>query len=184
MWRKIALGLAGLLLALAAIVATRPSAYRVERSAHVSAPSRMVYERISDFHRWAEWSPWAHVDPDMRQSFEGAPAGTGAEYTWSGNSQIGEGRMSITEARPDELVAIRIDFARPLRTTSTTELRLLPEGGGVRVTWAMEGRRDFVGKAVALVASVDDIVARDFEQGLDDLRRVAEGEATSGAAAP
>lgn len=183
MWKKIALGLAGLLLALAAIVAIRPAAYRVERSAHVSAPSRMVYERLSDFRRWAEWSPWAHVDPDMRQSFEGAPAGTGAEYTWSGDSRIGEGRMSITEARPDELVAIRVDFTRPLRTTSTTELRLLPESGGVRVTWTMEGRRDFVGKAVALVARLDDVVARDFEQGLDGLRRVAEGEATRGAAA-
>src|SRR5512132_3036897 len=114
MRRKILLGLVVLLVILAAVIASRPSTYRVERSAHVSAPSRAVYERISDFHRWAEWSPWAHVDPNMTQWFEGAPSGTGAAYAWSGNRQIGEGRMYITGTRPDELVAIRIDFTRPV----------------------------------------------------------------------
>jgi uncharacterized protein YndB with AHSA1/START domain len=181
MWKKILVGLAALLAILVAVIASRPATYHVERSALVAAPPRAVYERVADFRRWSEWSPWAHVDPKMKQSFEGAPSGTGAEYAWSGNSQIGEGRMSILEARPDERVAMRMDLTRPLKSTSTTELRLSPEGGGVRVVWVMDGRRNFAGKAVALLASMDARLGRDFEKGLEDLKRVAEAEAARGA---
>ena len=97
MWKKVLVGVAVLLVILFAVVASRPATYRIERSARIAAPPRAVYDRITDFHRWPEWSPWAHVDPNMKQSFEGAPFGTGAEYAWSGNSRIGEGRMSIIE---------------------------------------------------------------------------------------
>ena len=181
MWKKILVAVAALLAIFLAVVASRPAAYRVERSALVAAPPWVVYERIADFRRWSEWSPWAHVDPEMKQSFEGAPSGLGAEYTWSGNSQIGEGRMAIVAARADELVAIRMDLVRPLRSTSTTELRLVPATGGVRVSWVMDGRRDFAGKAVALLVGMDARLGRDFEKGLADLKKVAEGEVARGA---
>jgi len=51
----------------------------------------------------------------MRQAFEGAPAGTGAIYTWTGNKQVGEGRMTVTESRPNELIRIRLEFLEALR---------------------------------------------------------------------
>ena len=87
--------------------------------------------------------------------------------------------MSIIEARPAERVAIRIDLSRPLKSTSATELRLLPETGGVRVVWVMDGRRDFVGKAVSLLANMDAMVGADFEKGLAGLKKAAEAEATN-----
>ncbi len=86
--------------------------------------------------------------------------------------------MSIVEASPAERVAIRIDFSRPLKSTSTTELRLTPEDGGVRVVWVMDGRLNFVGKAVSILASMDSMVGGDFERGLAGLKKVAEAEAT------
>ena len=33
----------------------------------------------------------------MKQSFEGASAGTGAVYGWAGNADVGEGRMTIVD---------------------------------------------------------------------------------------
>ena len=40
----------------------------------------------------------------MKQTFEGSPSGPGAVYTWVGNKDVGEGRMTIVESRPDELI--------------------------------------------------------------------------------
>ena len=40
----------------------------------------------------------------MKQTHEGAPAGVGAIYSWAGNSDVGEGRMTIIESKPNELV--------------------------------------------------------------------------------
>ena len=49
----------------------------------------------------------------MKQTYEGAPAGTGASYTWAGNDQVGEGRMTLTESRPSDLIRIQLEFLKP-----------------------------------------------------------------------
>jgi uncharacterized protein YndB with AHSA1/START domain len=86
------------------VVALQPSEYRVARSATISAPPVAVFAQVNDFHKWEAWNPWGKMDPTMKQTFEGAPAGTGGVYSWSGNKEVGEGRMTITESRPNELI--------------------------------------------------------------------------------
>ncbi|HXK18635.1 MAG TPA: hypothetical protein VNG33_12570 [Polyangiaceae bacterium] len=51
--------------------------------------------QVNDFHAWSGWSPWEKLDPNLKRSYEGAPAGVGAKYAWVGNKQVGEGRMTI-----------------------------------------------------------------------------------------
>ena len=68
---------------------------------------------MNDFHKWEAWNPWAKLDPAMKQTYEGAPAGSGAIYAWAGNSQVGEGRMALAESRPDELIRINMEFLKP-----------------------------------------------------------------------
>jgi uncharacterized protein YndB with AHSA1/START domain len=174
MWKKIALALAAVLAVLAAVVTLRSPTFRVERATRIAAPAHAVYERLADFRRWAEWSPWAHVDPSMKQAFLGAPAGAGAEYTWSGNVQIGEGRMAILEARPDEHLAMTMDVLGPIRSSSRIAFQLAPDGDGVRVVWKLDGTYGFGGKAVSLVASMEEMLGRDFEEGLAKLKAVSE----------
>ncbi|HVP67647.1 MAG TPA: SRPBCC family protein [Anaeromyxobacteraceae bacterium] len=174
MVKKILFAVVGVVVLFGAYVATRPSAYRIERSAPVAAPPEVVYAQIADFHRWKDWSPWAHLDPKMRDTLGGAPAGLGAVYEWSGNDKVGEGRMTIVGARPNEEVDIRLEFLKPWSQTSRTEFRLKPEAGGTRVTWAMSGENDFVGKAYGVFVDMDRIVGRDFEKGLASLRTVSE----------
>jgi hypothetical protein len=41
-----------------------------------------------------ELSAVMKLDPAMRQTYEGAPAGIGAIYRWAGNREVGEGRMT------------------------------------------------------------------------------------------
>ena len=45
-------------------------------------------------------------DPALKRQYEGPKAGTGAVYAWQGNKDVGEGRMTITESKPAELVRI------------------------------------------------------------------------------
>src|SRR5688572_18237492 len=81
------------------VVAMQPADFRIERSATVAAPPHAVFEQVNDLHRWTAWSPWEKLDPAMKRTYEGAPAGAGASYSWSGNKQVGEGRMTITDSR-------------------------------------------------------------------------------------
>jgi hypothetical protein len=91
-------------------VATRPSSYHVERSASMAAPPEVVYAQVADFHAWAAWSPWEHLDPQMQRTYDGAPSGVGAIYAWTGNIKVGQGKMTITDAQPAQNVGIKLDF--------------------------------------------------------------------------
>jgi hypothetical protein len=113
MWKKILLAVAVLVVAAVAYVAIQPSTFRVARAAVIAAPAAVVYAQVADFHAWQAWSPWEKLDPDQRREISGPPSGTGAVYFWSGNDQVGEGRMTIVEARPGELVGIKLEFLKP-----------------------------------------------------------------------
>ena len=174
MIKKIVLALAAIVVVFVVIVALQPSEFRVTRSATIAAPPPAVFAQVNDFHKWDAWSPWAKLDPNMKKTHEGAPAGTGAIYSWSGNDQVGEGRMTLTESRPSELIRIKLEFMKPFAATNTTEFTFKPEGNQTVVTWSMFGTNNFIAKAFGLFMNMDKMVGGDFEKGLASMTSVVE----------
>jgi len=182
MLKRILLGFAVVVLLLVLIVAIQPADYRVSRSATIDAPPAAVFPHVNGFHKWNAWSPWAKLDPSARNSFEGPGEGEGAIFKWSGNDQIGEGEMTLTKSKPNELVETRIHFVRPFEDTSTAEFVFAPKGEGTDVTWSMLGHKNFIAKAVCLFMDMDKMLGGDFEKGLASLKSVVEAEEKNGSA--
>ena len=180
---KIAVVVMLILGGLAGFVATRPAEFRVTRSRTVTAPPDVVHAYVSDFAKWPAWSPWEKLDPAMKREISTVSGGTGALYHWSGNKEVGEGRMTITDSRPGQSVTIRLEFIKPWSATSTTRFDLTPDGSGTNVTWTMSGRNNFVGKAVCLFMNMDKTVGGDFEKGLASLDTVTAAAARAEAPA-
>jgi uncharacterized protein YndB with AHSA1/START domain len=174
---KILIGLAALVVLLVVVVALQPSEFRITRTATVAAPPSAVFAQVNDFHKWEAWSPWAKLDPAARNTFDGAPAGPGAVFAWAGNGQVGEGRMTIIESRPDELVRIKLEFMKPFAATNTAEFTFKPDGDRTAVTWSMYGHNNFIGKAVCLVMNMDKTLGGEFDKGLAAIKSVAEAAA-------
>jgi uncharacterized protein YndB with AHSA1/START domain len=182
--KYVLVGVAAVVVLFLIVVALQPSTYKVERSATIGAPPSVVFAQVNDFHKWAAWNPWDKVDPAMKKTYEGSPAGVGAVYAWVGNGDVGEGKMTITESRPGELVRINMEFFKPMAGTSTTEFAFAPQGnGGTLVTWSMSGENSFVGKAMCLFMNMDTMVGGQFEKGLADMKAAAESAAGTTAAA-
>lgn len=177
MLKKILLVLVAVVVVLAAVVATRPSEYRVVRSVVVAAPASVAYAQVADFHRWEPWNPFGKLDPAMKVDYGGAASGPGATYHWVSEGETGEGRMTITDARPGSEITIKLDFLKPMEDTATTTFIFEPDGAGTKVSWAMAGHLNLVGKAMCLVKDMDQMIGPMFEKGLADLKGVAEAEA-------
>ena len=158
------------------IVATRPSDFHVARSATIAAPPEAVFPHVNELKKWDTWSPWAKLDPNAKSTFEGPDAGVGAIMSWAGNNEVGEGKMTITESRPNELVRFKLEFYKPLAGVCTAEFSFKPEGDQTSVTWSMEGKNNFVAKAVSLFMDCDEMVGGQFEQGLANMKSIAETE--------
>jgi hypothetical protein len=172
----IAIAVVVLVVGLLVLILTRPGHFRIERSAHVAAPPDVIFPLINDFHQWDQWSPWEKMDPNLKRTYEGPSSGPGAVYGWTGNNKVGEGRMTILESRPGQLVSIKLVFIRPFAATNHTTFTLAPSDGGTRVTWAMEGQNTFMGKAMSLFMNMDKMIGKSFEEGLANLNTAAQAQ--------
>jgi hypothetical protein len=174
MWKFI---LAAIVVAIAAVLlfaATRPDTFRVERSVLIQAPAQRIHDQIQDFHHWQAWSPFEKLDPAMKREISGASCGIGALYAWDGNSKAGAGRMEIVESVPGQRVRIRLEFIRPMHTSSFADFSIVPEGNAQRVTWAMHGPQPYISKVMGLVFNMDRMLGKDFDEGLANLKRISE----------
>ena len=166
----LALAIAGVLI----YAATRPDSFRIERSATMKAPPEKIASFINDFHRWTVWSPWEKIDPALKRTYSGAESGKGAAYAWEGNSNVGAGRMEISETSPSKTV-IKLDFLKPLEAHNTAEFTLAPGAQGeTKVTWAMFGPSPYVSKLIGIFFNMDRMVGGQFEQGLANLKAASE----------
>jgi len=177
MFRKILIGLAVVVVGLVLVVTSRPSTFHIERSITIAAPPESAFVRVNDFHAWATWSPWEKMDPQMKRTFEGPPSGPGASYAWAGNDKVGEGRMTITDSRPNELIRIKLEFRKPFAATNTAEFAFKPGGDRTAVTWSMFGHNNFMSRAVFLFVDMDKALGSEFEKGLAAMKAAAEASA-------
>jgi uncharacterized protein YndB with AHSA1/START domain len=175
----ILIALAIIVAGLIVVVAKQPADFRITRSATIPAPPLVVFDEVNDFHRWAAWSPWARMDPTAKNTFEGTPAGVGSTFSWVGNAKVGEGKMTLLESRPSQLIRIRLDFLKPMKATNIAEFTFNPAGGGTLVTWTMTGTNNFMGKAFGLLVNCDKMIGGQFEEGLRNLSEVTATETTT-----
>ncbi len=174
MLSTIALGVGILIAAGLGLAAMRPDRFRVERSTRIAASPERIFSFIEDFRQWPAWSPYEKLDGNMQKSYSGAQAGTGAVYQWAGNQKAGEGRMEITKVAPPHSVTIRLDFLKPFEGHNTAEFTMAPDGDATRVTWAVYGPQTYLLKVMSLFVSMDKLLGREFEEGLGNLKSVAE----------
>ncbi len=176
MVKKILAVVAVVILGFVAFVATRPAEFVYLRKTTISAPPEVIFATLADFHNWRNWSPWDDMDPKMERKYEGTPAGQGAIYSWKGNDKVGEGRMTITEAKPNDFIAIKLEFLKPFEATNITTFTLTP-GAATEVVWKMEGKNAFVSKAAGVFMNMDKMIGDDFEKGLAKLKALTEAKA-------
>src|ERR1700686_1318476 len=174
MFKKIAIVVAVLLVAVLGFAMTKPDSFSVQRTTNIKAPPEKIFPLINDLHSWGSWSPWEKVDPAMKRTHSGAPSGQGAGYEWEGNAKVGKGRMEITDAAPPSSVTIKLDFLKPIEGHNIAEFTLVPQGDSTNVTWAMHGPAPFVSKVIQVFISMDSMLGKEFETGLSNLRGIAE----------
>lgn len=174
MLKIILIAVAAIVVLFPIIVSLRPSDFRVTRTGRINAPIGVVFENVNDLHKWEAWSPWAKLDPNAKNTYDGPISGTGASMAWVGNNKVGEGRMTITDSRPGEKVQFRLEFFKPFKATHTAEFTFKSEGEQTTVTWSMFGKNNFMGKAIGLFMNCDKMIGSQFEQGLANLNSVSQ----------
>ena len=168
--------LVGAVVVLVVLMMRQPDQIQVARTQTLDAPVSEVFSRVNTLSMWADWSPWATLDPEMVTTYDGPPAGVGASSHWSGNREVGEGRMTITESRPDNYILIHLEFIKPFTSESMSEFIFTPEGDRTAVTWTMIGENGLMNRLFGVFMDFDAMIGAQYEVGLSNLNRVVRGE--------
>jgi hypothetical protein len=158
------------------VVARRPDEFRIARTVLTVAAPEAAFALVNDLHRWQEISPYVKYDPNAEYTFSGPGSGTGAALAWAGNNKIGEGRMTIIASHPYEFVRMNLQFFKPFKVSNTVEFTFESEGKQTKVTWSMFGRSRFMCKVMGLFMSMDKMCGSQFEEGLANLKAIAEAQ--------
>jgi uncharacterized protein YndB with AHSA1/START domain len=175
--KKVLIGVVVLVVGFLGFVAMQPNEYSVTRSATVAATPEIVFPMVNDFHTWASWSPWDAMDATMKKTYDGPATGVGATYGWVGNDKVGEGKMTIVDAKPNQEVAIKLEFIKPFAAVNETTFTFAPAAGGTAVTWKMSAHNNMMTKAAGIFMNMDKMIGDDFEKGLAKIKTLAEAQA-------
>lgn len=175
MLKKVLIAVAVVLVLFVGFVAMRSPDIAITRSTTINAAPAVPYGYVSNFATWDQWSPWEKLDPNMKKTIEGAPGAVGSSYHWvSDKDDVGEGKMTLTSAKPPQTLDIALHFIKPFEAKNTITFHFLPKGDATDVSWSMTGRKDFMMKAVTLFMDMDAMVGADFEKGLAQLKELSE----------
>ena len=120
----VALAVAGLF----AYAARLPDTFRVERSTSIKAPADRIFPLINSLSAFHGWEPFSKLDPNIKITYGSPDSGKGANYTWAGNSRVGEGRITLTDSQPPSKVMMQLDMVRPMEAHNAVVFSLTPQG--------------------------------------------------------
>src|SRR3970282_2210801 len=125
--------------------ATRQDELHVERTISIKAPPDKIFALINDFRLWDGWTPY-NKDPAMKKTYSGSASGKGAVYAWEGNSEVGKGEISITDATPSSRIAFDLHMIKPFEARNVVVFTLKATGDSTEVMWGMDGKKNLIAK--------------------------------------
>jgi uncharacterized protein YndB with AHSA1/START domain len=146
--------------------------FTVTRTATINAPADKVYALIADPREWKKWSAWNQRDPAMEITYSGPPSGAGAKWAWKSKSQ-GDGEMTFTKAEIGRSLDYSLYFP-DFKTTSSGGFVFTPEGNATKVAWTMNGDMGSNPLFRWFALNADNMVGKDFSEGLANLKTLAE----------
>jgi len=166
----IAIGVIGIL----AYAATLPDNFQIQRSVSIKAPPERIFPLVNNLKTMNDWNPFAKQDPTIRLTYTEPASGKGAANDWTSDGRAGQGRLEITESVPPSRVTMRLDTIKPMEGHNTIVFALRPQADGTDVSWSMTGTCPYIAKVIQVFVSMDRMLGGTFEQGLADLKAMAE----------
>jgi effector-binding domain-containing protein len=149
-----------------------PSSFHIERSTDIEKHVNVVFQTATDMNQRAEWDPWIEMDSEAIVEVTMLPEIIGSGYTWKGDI-IGEGKITIEEFIPNELIKSKIEFIAPQSMKSDIIWTFQESDHNTIVTWAFEGTLSYpIEKWFGLF--MDKSLGSQFEKGLSNFKSLVE----------
>lgn len=150
-----------------------PSKIHVERSIVVNTTPEIPFNLINNLSKFNDWSPWYDIDTNTTYTNSEVNTGVGAWISWkSDNSNVGNGKLSITESKPNEIIITKLEFEGWNPSIASYQFNAV--NNATKITWNMDSDMGFniLGRWFALF--MDKMIGNDFDKGLTAIKKICE----------
>ena len=105
----------------------------------------------------------------MKMTYSDPASGVGAWYEWTGNDDVGHGKMAVKSIAENQ-VEHDLEFFSPWQSKSVITFSLTQSGDDTKVSWAMDENQQFMGKVMGVFMDMDAMLGADFDKGLKQLK--------------
>jgi len=158
-----------------------PKKYKVSRSIEINAPISEVWNQVSLYNNWKNWSPWIGVDPRAKYTLEGKDGEIGTMYRWKGDpNKTGRGSMETLKKIKDQEFSYNLVFLEPYEMEAKGAFYLSKKDNKTLVEWTSRGDIPFMQRTMMLFSNVEDMIGPSFESGLLKMKDFLEGRIVAG----
>lgn len=149
----------------------QPKDITIARSVTIKAPQKVVFQQISRFKNWPNWSPWIEIEPGVKLVYNGIDGNAGSSYEWLGD-ETGSGKMTAVHIGAEQ-IDFDLLFIKPWEGHATGFLKAIAlTPFETEVTWNMTMHADFPMNALGFMTRK--MITKDFVHGLDLLKTYTE----------
>lgn len=151
--------------------------YNLERSIVINKDLDSVYECVSNFDTWNEWSPWLCLEKNAEVQIGGDAQNVGHKQKWKG-TRIGEGEMLLANLEINKSLHYDLKFLKPFKSEAKVDFFFEKQAKGTKLRWAMQSSVPVY--LFFLKEMLAAMLGNDFERGLSMLKEFLEtGEVLS-----
>lgn len=151
--------------------------FDLSRTIVINKPKAEVYAFIRQLEKQRLWMPWFLEQPDTILKYKGEDGKLGASSYWRSSGKIEEGIQRITKIKEGKVIETELLFIKPYKTLSLVYLavkELEPEK--TKMVWGVRGVHRFPVSVLMLFYGFDRMWGKEFEAGLENLKRILERE--------
>lgn len=165
----------GIIVLALVVAAVADKEYAVSREITINASHQEVFDYVKYLKNQDEFSKWATMDPDMKNTFTGVDGTVGFIAAWeSDNDDVGVGEQEII-AIDKNRIDYALRFKEPFESNDKAYLKLEAVGDNqTKVTWGFNGSMDYPMNLMLVVMDFDEMLGADLEYGLNELKKIME----------
>lgn len=174
LFKRILVGIFGLIVILLIIALFLKKDYMVERQVVINRPAALVFDYLKHLKNQNNFSKWARLDPNMKTSFRGTDATVGFVSAWEGNKDVGKGEQEIKAINEGSSMNTEIRFIKPFESTAqaTMTTTAMAESKTL-VNWAFRGNMPYPMNLMRIFG-MEKMIGQDLQVGLDNLKKLLE----------
>ena len=121
------------------------------------------------------YSKWGSMDSNMKKTYTGTDGSVGFVSAWEGNKEVGAGEQEILKIDEGNRIDYALRFIKPFKSNADAFMIFEDAGNNqTKVQWGFKSKMAYPMNIILLFMSVDEMVGKDFQIGLDNLKKVIE----------